>query len=175
MRPELGAVVSLNSTEDNLDAIADRVLARLSREPFWRALHALAERHPEELVSLARVEEAKQPEAQARRLSAEYSDDAPLYTLTVRQFSALLARAVAEGANGRRIVTRAELARYFGVELIDIDIEIRRGMPHFDIEGSSENPWFDVQKCLEWCGTPLESRHPHLRVVPPTNAKGGES
>ncbi len=48
-----------------LDALADRVLERLSDEPFWRALHCLASRHPEEFVALAQREEARLREADA--------------------------------------------------------------------------------------------------------------
>lgn len=75
--------------------------------------------------------------------------------------------------SGPRFVDRESLARIFGVSVTAVDLECRRGMPRFHIDGK---PWFDVQKCLDWCATPPESRHPHLRAVPPPDdAPGGGS
>jgi hypothetical protein len=73
VRLELGAGVKRpDALEGILDAVADRVMARLSEEPFWKALHALAARHPKELVSLAREEEARQTAAEASQLRAPH-------------------------------------------------------------------------------------------------------
>jgi hypothetical protein len=175
VRLDLGAAVKRRSADGNIDAIADRVLERLAREPFWTALHALAARHPDEFVALAKVEAAKRPKPQAKRWGLECPEDAPVFTLTVGQLSVLVARAVAAGTSGLQIMDRIGLARHFGVDIADIDMEVRRGMPCFHIEGSSSNPWFDVQRCLDWCKTPLESRHPHLRLVPVSAETGAES
>ncbi len=71
----------------------------------------------------------------------------------------------------RILADRAELARLLGVDVSDIDLECRRGMPRCKLEGS-DVIWFDVETCLAWCRLPLGSRTPYLRAVPA--AKDGE-